>query len=314
MLTSSGLRQRRASIAVVKETPATVEKRSSTCSNSRLLLSRFVPIEVGGGGSGGWSSRKYSTFTMLAAMVLGLFVGILVGSWYTVAAIGSIKYPRVEKFVMKFSALQGLHFKVDAWGGNDENGEHGEGNGEEEEEEDDEESVISCTKDQPLVEIANSALDAGVFKQMQDCLIGHPMITKNHLNPDGFSGTRGFVIKFANDVGAARFENETQFSCSGFNPLLPFFERARHPKANAFVMNVLVCDKPENTTELVVGTHVDDTLGHTKPNVSHAPFGTGARMESILYWLLNWPIFVICLRLFVNIRLTSSLILFLSCT
>jgi hypothetical protein len=94
-------------------------------------------------------------------------------------------------------------------------------------------------------------------------LNGHPMITKNHLNPEGFSGTRGFVINFSTE-GVDDFLAEGKFSCGDFNPLVPFFNASRHPETNGFVMNVLVCDKPTDPDALSVGEHVDDTLAHKK--------------------------------------------------
>jgi hypothetical protein len=113
---------------------------------------------------------------------------------------------------------------------------------------------------------------------MKECLVGHPRISNNSLNPEGFNGTRGFVIQFANDVGVDMFRNEKGFNCDNFNPLLPFFEKSRDPEANAFVMNVLVCDKPTNPSDVVVGSHVDDTLAHSAPGITFL-----AHAVSVLY-------------------------------
>lgn len=54
-----------------------------------------------------------------------------------------------------------------------------------------------------------------------------------------FNGTRGFVINFSLD-GIDTFFGEEKFACDGFNPLRPFFDAARHPETNGFVMNVLI--------------------------------------------------------------------------
>lgn len=124
--------------------------------------------------------------------------------------------------------------------------------------------VNSCAKDQPLYETFDDYMSPEMFARMQECLIDHPAISKNSLNDAGFNKTRGFVTRFGTESGIARFFHEAKYLCSdGFNALTPFFNASRDPYANAFVMNVLVCDKPTNKDELVVGMHVDDTLAHT---------------------------------------------------
>lgn len=127
--------------------------------------------------------------------------------------------------------------------------------------------VTSCTADQPLVERRQNVLDDETFARVQACLTDHPMTTENELNPEGFNGTRGFVIGFST-LGVEQFRQETKFNCGDFNPLVPFFEAARHPETNGFVMNVLVCDQPTTKDTLSVGEHVDDTLSHRKVSFS----------------------------------------------
>lgn len=141
-------------------------------------------------------------------------------------------------------------------------------------------TIVSCTPEMPLVERYTDYMDPEVFSRMQQCLVGHPKITSNSLNPEGFVGTRGFVLRFSGEKGVERFYRVTKFNCGedGFHPLIPFFERARHPDSNAFVLNVLVCDKPTSVDDLIVNTHVDDTLGHDVRNTQFL-----AHTVSVLY-------------------------------
>jgi hypothetical protein len=141
-----------------------------------------------------------------------------------------------------------------------------------------EKHISSCLAEQPLVQMKENFMDANVFAQMKECLVGHPRTSKNALNPDGFNGTRGFVIQFANDAGVSMFRNEKGFDCTNFNPLVPFFDKSRDSEANAFVINVLVCDKPSSPSDVVVRSHVDDTLAHSSPGITFL-----AHAVSVLY-------------------------------
>jgi hypothetical protein len=74
------------------------------------------------------------------------------------------------------------------------------------------------------------------------------------------------------------FRDEKGFDCNIFNPLVPFFDKIRDPEANAFVINVLVCDKPSSPNDVVFGSHVDDTLAHSAPGITFL-----AHAVSVLY-------------------------------
>lgn len=196
------------------------------------------------------SRRFVSLLTMSFLVLVALVVGMGVGMVATIQVMCTWKYPRLDGHLHKIIGAMGLKVNIEIDEGDDE--------------EDEEDEVInSCTKDQPLLERRENVLDADTFKKVQECLIDHPMITQNHLNPEGFNGTRGFVINFSGD-GVDTFTNEKKFNCGNFNPLLPFFHAARHPETNGFVMNVLVCDKPTSIETMSVGEHVDDTLSHNK--------------------------------------------------
>ncbi|KAA8497502.1 hypothetical protein FVE85_5087 [Porphyridium purpureum] len=183
----------------------------------------------------------------LGALVLSLFVGTLLGAsfqtWFVLETMGSYEHPWMDSVIGQVIKTLDIPVMVTLR----------------------EKEFVSTSPDQPLSEIFPSYMDNDTFNKMRDCLIDHPHIQRNHLNPDGFKYTRGFVIKFS-DLGIPKFRAETLFNCGSFNPLLPFFDKARDIRANGFVMNVLVADKPNNASELVVGRHVDNTLKHSRPN------------------------------------------------
>lgn len=242
-MNATGLRHR-----AVASTAAPVESNgvkvlSSASEVSKDSTEKVIYVALPG--------RGVSICTVLFLCVFGIFIGALVG--IAVGVVGSVKvigtydYPLLDQGMIKLIRYLDLHFSVDVKRGR-------------------EEQIVSCTPDQPLVEKQEDLLDIDTFNKVKKCLVGHPQIKKNHLNPNGFNGTRGFVIKFGGEKGVDKFMHETKFNCDEFNPLIPFFEKGRHPEANGFVMNVLVCDKPSDKDKLVVKTHVDDTLGHTRPN------------------------------------------------
>jgi hypothetical protein len=183
---------------------------------------------------------------VMLALVLALGVGMGLGTVGALKVLCTWDYPRLDAQMQKLMKVLGLRVNIEVL-----------------DTDEDDVEVVSCTPDQPLVERRDGVLDPAVFAQVQECLTDHPKITKNHLNPNGFNGTRGFVINFSGD-GVDTFREETKFNCGDFNPLLPFFDAARHPETNGFVMNVLVCDKPTDINVLSVGEHVDDTLAHNK--------------------------------------------------
>lgn len=120
-------------------------------------------------------------------------------------------------------------------------------------------AVISCTEDMPILRQQDEFMDnstlAGLFKDA----VGHPESWKLSLSNSSFSKTRGFVLRFNRD-GAAHLADPA------FSFLVPYFERARDPEANAFVLNVLIIPpSPANDDVPSVGMHLDDTVGIDSP-------------------------------------------------
>lgn len=240
--------------------------------------------------------RRVSFPVAVSAILLALVIGAGLGMLGTVRVLCTWEHPMLDKKLQKLIYDLGYRVNISIL-----------------DDEDDDVIVTSCTEGQPLLERRENVLDADTFKKVQECLTDHPMITKNHLNPDGFNGTRGFVINFSGE-GVDTFTAETKFNCGEFNPLLPFFKAARHPETNGFVMNVLVCDKPTDAKTLSVGVHVDDTLAHNKVCLAY-PCTLGLRVSRKIWQfltsrfvfdtpLVDWPQFSCthCLR---HVRLCS---------
>jgi hypothetical protein len=204
------------------------------------------------------SARFPGKFMILASscIVAGFLLGAIVSVIGTVHVLGTYDYPALSQWLSAVFNFFDIHIDVHI----------------------PEKHISSCRAEQPLVQMKENFMDADVFSEMKECLVGHPRISKNSLNPDGFNGTRGFVIQFANDAGVKMFRDEKGFDCNNFNPLVPFFDKSRDPEANAFVINVLVCDKPSSPSDVVVGSHVDDTLAHSAPGITFL-----AHAVSVLY-------------------------------
>ncbi|CAM9766462.1 unnamed protein product [Choristocarpus tenellus] len=84
----------------------------------------------------------------------------------------------------------------------------------------------------------------------------------NALNAENFQKTEGFVVKF-NREGISRLRSDPALGA-----LSNYFDRVRDPLANAWVLNVLLCNpveegegKGEGEDDLAVSPHVDETLG-----------------------------------------------------
>lgn len=106
-----------------------------------------------------------------------------------------------------------------------------------------ERSIVSCLRSQPLSFSKEEFMEAEVFSKMKNMHRRAPVDIEE-------------FIEFYRVQWYARH-------CHS----------ARHPEADAFVMNVLVCDKPTDTGKLVVGSLVDDTLEYSKPGdtfIAHA--------------------------------------------
>lgn len=119
---------------------------------------------------------------------------------------------------------------------------------------------ITTTLDQPLTVRKDNFLSFTEYAKLKECALGHPKLrVKGGLNDAGFSKTRGFVVKF-NLEGEEKFRSHGDYQC-----FVDVFDKLRLPDANAFVMNILLCELGEydeyNADELSVGLHLDTTVG-----------------------------------------------------
>lgn len=123
--------------------------------------------------------------------------------------------------------------------------------------------MMSNTADQLLVQIEDDYMGEESFRELSECLRDHPLVVGNDLDGQNFKGTRGFVVKFSEE-GIDDFRENRNFTC-----LAPYFDRARLPRASAFVMNLLICElasgnqaqASQRGTLFAVGTHLDNTIG-----------------------------------------------------
>mmetsp|Transcript_2780 Transcript_2780/g.6195 ORF Transcript_2780/g.6195 Transcript_2780/m.6195 type:complete len:272 (+) Transcript_2780:3-818(+) len=122
---------------------------------------------------------------------------------------------------------------------------------------------ISCLPTQAMTRGVESFMPDEDFAWMQQCLEDHPLIGDQVLNPGIFSSTVGFFLAF-NRAGIPDLRADPRFEC-----LVPFFDRAHSGDANAFVLNLLVCHKPTNESDVVVDLHLDNSVGFwLKPTLS----------------------------------------------
>lgn len=119
---------------------------------------------------------------------------------------------------------------------------------------------LTTTEEQPLATVTDNFLTFSEYAAVKRCALEHPKLrVRSGLNDGGFSKTRGFVVKF-NLEGVEKFQTSPDYAC-----FAPVFEKLRLPEANAFVMNVLLCELGDydqyNADELSVGMHLDTTVG-----------------------------------------------------
>ena len=119
---------------------------------------------------------------------------------------------------------------------------------------------LTTTEEQPLATVTDNFLTFSEYAAVKRCALEHPKLrVRGGLNDAGFSKTRGFVVKF-NLEGVDKFQTSPDYAC-----FAPVFEKLRLPEANAFVMNVLLCELGDydqyNADELSVGMHLDTTVG-----------------------------------------------------
>jgi hypothetical protein len=92
----------------------------------------------------------------------------------------------------------------------------------------------------------------------------------------GFTQTKGFIFRFSKS-GVPQLRSHPHAAC-----LLPFFDAARAPTSNAFVLNVLCCT-PTPDKGHAVGWHKDATLALREgADVAGIPFRLASSV-SVLY-------------------------------
>ena len=122
-------------------------------------------------------------------------------------------------------------------------------------------TFLTTTPEQALVTTRNGFLNADAFARLRACALRHPRLrVESALNPEGFSKTRGFVLKFNEEGERDRFRRDPDYEC-----FVGLFDDLRLPLANAFVVNLLLCELEDYETydanRFSVGLHLDDTVG-----------------------------------------------------
>mmetsp|Transcript_25117 Transcript_25117/g.51608 ORF Transcript_25117/g.51608 Transcript_25117/m.51608 type:complete len:367 (-) Transcript_25117:104-1204(-) len=134
--------------------------------------------------------------------------------------------------------------------------------------------ISSNNPDQPLLETVPSFFAEDQSARFSKCAIEHPLIRNDVLAGSNFGKTRGLVVKF-NMEGEKQFSDNKDLEC-----LHAYFDSQRLSDANAFVMNILICDPTDvhdggndssndghgfddvNDDEVAtVGWHFDQTVG-----------------------------------------------------
>lgn len=137
---------------------------------------------------------------------------------------------------------------------------------------------FSNPPNQPLYIINDTFFSEQEFQSLRDCVLSHPLIGYNELNQNGFSTTKGLLIRWNKD-GDSRLRAEPHLAC-----LIPYYDKLRFDKANGFVMNILVAPPMKNAEEATkasVGRHIDDTLKLVDTEGSKPEFA--AHEVSVLY-------------------------------
>jgi hypothetical protein len=120
---------------------------------------------------------------------------------------------------------------------------------------------LTTLPEQPLVTTREGFLDEDAFARLRACALEHPRLrVESALNSDGFAKTRGFVVKFNEEGERDVFRRDRDYEC-----FVGLFDELRLPLANAFVMNLLMCElegyDAYDPKGFSVGLHLDDTVG-----------------------------------------------------
>lgn len=120
--------------------------------------------------------------------------------------------------------------------------------------------IVSCLPEQDLVVRRGSGLSAGARASLLATLLAHPNATGQHLSHGAFAQSRGFVLKFNAEGGAANLGDAD----GPWHFLEPFFDAARDPAANAFVLNALIVAPTAQSVmddDDAIALHIDNTVG-----------------------------------------------------
>jgi hypothetical protein len=108
----------------------------------------------------------------------------------------------------------------------------------------------------PLFTLFPDYFPQRAFDTLRDAVLQHPKLLEKGSESlgSGFALTKGFIFRFSN-AGVPTLRAHPHATC-----LLPFFDAARSPASNAFVLNVLCCCPDDDDTKYAVGWHKDATL------------------------------------------------------
>ena len=129
------------------------------------------------------------------------------------------------------------------------------------------------TRDQPFLrETPAPGLPPAAFARLRRHLLVSPLLTRpNGLDEENFGATSGFLAFFSAE-GASVLRD-----CPLLQPLSPFFDAVRLPRANAFTLNALTSrpsalvpppageEEEDSASETSAGVHVDNTLSSALP-------------------------------------------------
>lgn len=113
--------------------------------------------------------------------------------------------------------------------------------------------VRTCPSSQPLVQLFPNYFPRPMFESLRNDLHASADMTDSSLLQENFGYTTGWMIRF-NAEGIDRVKADPKFSI-----VMPYFEKARNPDANAFVINYLVCHQPPEGED-AVKYHLDNSV------------------------------------------------------
>lgn len=113
--------------------------------------------------------------------------------------------------------------------------------------------VRTCLDSQPLVQAFPNFIPRPIFESFREDLYLSANMTDSSLHEANFGYTSGWMIRF-NMEGIQHVQSHPKFKV-----VMPFFQKARNPEANAFVINYLVCHEPPEGQD-AVNFHLDNSV------------------------------------------------------